>query len=199
MSAGDLFFGLENEVSENTDTDFYAAGFENAGAFFCRAESEGGCWLQVGFAQIPGLCGYCRNDQSVRHCACRAQKKGGAIRGRPQVPSDSPRGYALREYGAHREDNGQPFCLRRAFHFEITRRNVLPSARKAGMSAAPAETRDSQGKGDNGFFEIGFSSKKCAGFRTTYSVGNVRANERREAALFKQTKRAKDPPRFASR
>ena len=133
--------------------------------------------------------------------ALAARKKGRGDTGKTPFP-DFPRacnGYALREYGAHREDNGQPFCLRRAFHFEITRRTVLPSARKAGMSAAPAETRDSQGKGDNGFFEIGFSSKKCAGFRTTYSVGNVRANERREAALFKQTKRAKDPPRFASR
>ena len=50
----------------------------------------------------------------------------------------------------------------------------------------PPAMRDSQGKGDNGFFEIGFSSKKCAGFRTIYPAGNVRANEKREAALFKQ-------------
>ena len=63
----------------------------------------------------------------------------------------------------------------------------------------PPAMRGSQGKGDNGFFEIGFSSKKCAGFRTTYPAGNVRANEKREAALFKQAKRAKGPPRFGSR
>ena len=93
-------------------------------------------------------------------------KKGRGDTGKTLFP-DFPRAcneYALREYGAHREDNGQPFCLRRAFHFEITRRNVLSSARKAGISAAPAETRGSQARAIMASLKLDFPVKNAQGF-----------------------------------
>ena len=61
-------------------------------------------------------------------------------------------------------DNGQPFCLRRAFHFEITRRNVLSSARKAGISAAPAETRGSQARAIMASLKLDFPVKNVQVF-----------------------------------
>ena len=61
-------------------------------------------------------------------------------------------------------DNGQPFCLRRAFHFEITRRNVLSSARKAGISAAPAETRGSQARAIMASLKLDFPVKNTQVF-----------------------------------
>ena len=98
--------------------------------------------------------------------ALAARKKGRGDTGKTPFP-DFPRacnGYALREYGAHREDTGQPFCLRRAFHFEITRRNVLSSARKAGISAAPAETRGSQARAIMASLKLDFPVKNVQVF-----------------------------------
>ena len=56
------------------------------------------------------------------------------------------------------------FCLRRAFHFEITRRNVLSSARKAGISAAPAETRGSQARAIMASLKLDFPVKNVQVF-----------------------------------
>lgn len=140
-------------------------GFENAGAFFCRAESEGGCWFQVGFTQISGSMRLLRNDRSGRHCVCLAQKREGRY-GEDAVSRFPARMQRVRarEYGTRREDKGQPFCFRRAFYSEMARRNAFPSARKTRMSALPAETRGSRARAIMASLKLDFPIKDAQVF-----------------------------------
>lgn len=109
--------------------------------------------------KFPAPCGCCATIGAAAIAFARI-KKGGAARGRPPIPAR----VRAREYGARREDKGQPFCFRRAFYSEMARRNAFPSARKTRMPAVSAETRGSRARAIMASLKLDFPIKDAQVF-----------------------------------